>query len=292
MDQGYIYYTRSFRKIFTIFSNVFPILNILLIVFEKITVWIKLAFAKQSIVEILFENSKIYKTQHKLCLPIDGSHKNKKRNTIYLNKRPKFEEVFKVPKEKLKIPKFNYINSLKEKNNSAKNQSNYIKKSSGASKDESHLELCNSLKIKKYNMCKDRNLATNYCQNQEEHSNGTEEYIVRKKGKLFPLFYYFFDALIQKLGRPHSFCCLDKKYLIVYNFMGRIFNISSYILLYKNFNIYKTIFSKEMKDLNFHKYEKKFNINNTELMNNLEQKIFSNDNKENNEIFSKTIIYE
>ena len=47
-----------------------------------------------------------------------------------------------------------------------------------------------------------------------------------------------------------------------------------------------------MKDLNFHKYEKKFNINNNELMNNLEQKIFSNDNKENNEIFSKTIIYE
>ena len=94
------------------------------------------------------------------------------------------------------------------------------------------------------------------------------------------------------MDRPHTFCCLDKKYLIVYNFMGRIFNISSYILLYKNFNIYKTIFCKEMKDLNFHKYEKKFNINNNELMNNLEQKIFSNDNKENNEIFSKTIIYE
>ena len=100
------------------------------------------------------------------------------------------------------------------------------------------------------------------------------------------------DAFINKLHRPQNFCCLDKKYLIVYNFMERIFNISSYILLYKNFNIYKTIFSKELKDFNFQKFEQKFNINNDDLMNNLEQKIFSNDNKENNEIFSKTIIYD
>ena len=292
MEQGYIYYTRSFRKIFNIFSDVFPILNILLIVFEKITLWVKSAFAKQAIVEILFENTKTYKTQHKLFLQVDSNNRNRKRNTIYLNKRPKFEEVLKVSKEKLNIYKFNNINSAQERNNSSKNQSNLIKKPSGGSKDESHLELFNSLKIKKYNMSKDKNLVTSYYRNQEENSNGTEEYILKKKGKLFPLFYYFLDVLIKKLDRPHTFCCLDKKYLIVYNFMGRIFNISSYILLYKNFNIYKTIFCKEMKDLNFHKYEKKFNINNNELMNNLEQKIFSNDNKENNEIFSKTIIYE
>ena len=122
--------------------------------------------------------------------------------------------------------------------------------------------------------------------------DANEEYYIRKKRKLFPLFYYFMDAFINKLHRPQNFCCLDKKYLIVYNFMDRIFNISSYILLYKNFNIYKTIFSKELKDFNFQKFEQKFNINNDELMNNIEQKIFSNDNKENNEIFSKTIIYD
>ena len=299
MDQGYIYYTRSFRKIFTIFSNVFPILNILLIVFEKITVWIKLAFAKQSIVEILFENSKIYKTQNKVTFQIDNAKiKNqsqnpsqKKRNTIYINKRPKFEEVLKISKEKLKVFKFNNINSLKDNLSASKNLPNYLKKTSGASKDESHLELFTPVKVKKYNMPKEKNLSIFY-RNKEENSDTAEEYVVKKKGKLFPLFYYFMDVFMNKLERPQTFCCLDKKYLIVYNFMIRIFNISSYILLYKNFNIYKTIFSKEMKDLNFPKFEKKFNISNDKLMDNLEQKIFSDDNKENNEIFSKTIIYD
>ena len=294
MEQGYIYYTRSFRKIFNIFSDVFPILNILLIIFAKITIWIKLAFAKKSLVEILFENSKLFKTQQKLFLQIDNNKNKtrKKRNTIYINKRPKFEEVLKISNKKLKLSKFCNINSLRDNNSASKNQSNNIKKSSGASKDESHLELFNSLKIKKYNMQKDKNLVTAYYKNKEENSNTNEEYIIRKEGKLFPLFYYLMDVFMKKLHRPQHFCCLDKKYLIVYNFMFRIFNISSYILLYKNFNIYKTIFSQELKDFNFQKFEKKFNINNDELMNNIEQKIFSHDNKENNEIFSKTIIYD
>ena len=61
MDQGHIYYTRSFKKIFDIFSNIFPVLNILLIAFEKITIIIKFAFAKKSIVELLFENTKLIK---------------------------------------------------------------------------------------------------------------------------------------------------------------------------------------------------------------------------------------
>ena len=60
MDQGHIYYTRSYKKIFVIISNVFPIVNFLLIIFYRLTVWVKSAFAKQSIVEMIFENSKIF----------------------------------------------------------------------------------------------------------------------------------------------------------------------------------------------------------------------------------------
>ena len=99
-----------------------------------------------------------------------------------------------------------------------------------------------------------------------------------------------YPKIISKLDRPKNFCCLDKKFLIVYNFIGRIFDISSYIILFKDFSIYRTIFHKEMKHLNFDKLDKKFNINNIELMHNLEQKIFSYDS-DNNDIFSKTILY-
>ena len=98
------------------------------------------------------------------------------------------------------------------------------------------------------------------------------------------------DVFINKLDKPRSFCCINKKYLIVFNFMGRIFNISSYMLLFKYFHIYKTVFNKELKNLDLNKFDKKININNNEMMDNLEQKVFSSDS-ENNEIFSKTIIY-
>ena len=283
MDQGCIYYTRSYRKIFEIFSNVFPVLNVLLIVFEKMTIWIKSVFANKEIANILFEKMKITKKKYKFNINNDKNSYNidKPRNTIFLNKMPKFEEAFKISKFKIKNDKLNLIKSLNNDNNSAYKEINYnikMKKPSEISKDESHLELFNSFKIKKHNKSK-------------EKDKNKEEYITKKKNeKLFPLYYFFFDKIISKLDRPKNFCCLDKKFLIVYNFIGRIFDISSYIILFKDFSIYRTILDKEMKHLNFDKLDKKFNINNIELMHNLEQKIFSYDSDDNN-IFSKTILY-
>jgi len=98
------------------------------------------------------------------------------------------------------------------------------------------------------------------------------------------------DIFLDKLDKPRSFCCLDKKYLIVYNFMGVLFDISSYVSLFKYFNIYKTVFSEELKSLNINRFVKKININNREMMATLENKVLSIDS-ENNGIFSKTIIY-
>ena len=308
MDQGCIFYTRSYRKIFEIFSNIFPVLNILLIAFEKITIWIKSVFANQEMVEILFEKTKIIKNKHKFNFNIDKNIYNfeMQRNTIHINKRPKFEEALKKSNVKFKNDKLNLINSFNENNdnNSAYKEFNNnlninMKKQSEISKDESHLELFNSFKIKKLNKVKEKN-GNNYNNNNHkkdeqmkdiEKEKVTEEYITRKKNKkLFPLYYFFLNIFINKLERPKTFCCLDKKYLIVYNFMGRIFDISSYIILFKDFSIYRTIFAKEMKELNFEKLDRKFNINDCELMHNLEQKIFSYDS-DNNDIFSKTILY-
>ena len=303
MDQGYIYYTRSYKKIFDIISNIFPILNVLLIFFDKLTVWVKSAFAKQTLVEKLFENSKILKHKNIFFLNIDNNvNKNMEpRNTIFINKRPKFDESLKIPKDKFMPHKLNSINNtcLHDKN-SAHREHNHIKTilkkqsdNNNNSKDESHLELFNSLNIKKVNKLKEKPGNPGNQNNKEEKTNNNHkgDYMTRKEKKnLFPLFYFFMDVFIDKLDKPRSFCCINKKYLIVFNFMGRIFNISSYMLLFKYFHIYKTVFNKELKDLDLNKFDKKININNNEMMDNLEQKVYSSDS-ENNEIFSKTIIY-
>ena len=305
MDQGHIYYSRSYRKIFETLSNVFPLLNILLIIFEKFTIWVKSSFARQSIVEIVFESSKNFKTKNRMLFNIDKTMpRNKPRNTIFINKRPKFDDDLKLSKERIRLNKLNNIHSMKENYSANKDQTNtIIRRPLNNYKDESYLELYNSINIKGMNKSREKTDNLVNRTNIEEQSNDNikyndnikdykeyKDFIIRKeKRKLFPLFYFFMDIFIQKLDRPKSFCCLDKKYLIVYNFMERIFNISSYILLYRYISLYKSIFTKEIKNFNFYKVDKKININNNELMENIEQKIFTNDN-EYNEIFSKTII--
>ena len=304
MDQGHIYYSRSYRKIFETLSNVFPLLNILLIIFEKFTIWVKSSFARQSIVEIVFESSKNFKTKNRMLFNIDKTMpRNKPRNTIFINKRPKFDDDLKLSKERIRLNKLNNIHSMKENYSANKDQTNtIIRRPLNNYKDESYLELYNSINIKGMNKSREKTDNLVNRTNIEEQSNDNikyndnikdykeyKDFIIRKeKRKLFPLFYFFMDIFIQKLDRPKSFCCLDKKYLIVYNFMERILNISSYILLYRYISLYKSIFTKEIKNFNFYKVDKKININNNELMENIEQKIFANDN-EYNEIFSKTI---
>ena len=308
MDQGYIYYTRSYKKIFDIISNVFPIVNFLLIIFYKLTVWVKSAFAKQSIVEMIFENSKIFKNKKKFYLNIENNTNNnnnmKQRNTIYINKRTKFEDNLKINKDKMIPKKINSINNMHIRDNCSANKEpnkSIMKKTVDHNyKDDSHLELFNAFNIKKLIKSKERNGNNKYLSNIDEKSNNVnkdnkdnsnEEYIPKKEKKsLFPLFYFFMDIFLDKLDKPRSFCCLDKKYLIVYNFMGVLFDISSYVLLFKYFNIYKTVFSEELKSLNINRFVKKININNREMMATLENKVLSIDS-ENNGLFSKTIIY-
>ena len=308
MDQGHIYYTRSYKKIFVIISNVFPIVNFLLIIFYRLTVWVKSAFAKQSIVEMIFENSKIFKNKKKFYLNIENNTNNnnnmKQRNTIYINKRTKFEDNLKINKDKMIPKKINSINNMHIRDNCSANKEpnkSIMKKTVDHNyKDDSHLELFNAFSIKKLIKSKERNGNNKYLSDIDEKSNNVnkdnkdnsnEEYIPKKEKKsLFPLFYFFMDIFLDKLDKPRSFCCLDKKYLIVYNFMGVLFDISSYVLLFKYFNIYKTVFSEELKSLNINRFDKKININNREMMATLENKVLSIDS-ENNGIFSKTIIY-
>lgn len=97
------------------------------------------------------------------------------------------------------------------------------------------------------------------------------------------------DIFIDKLIKPRSFCCLDKKYFIVYNFMGQIYDITSHILLIKNFNIFKNIFFNELnagKKFNSFTIDKKININDENLMKEINDDL----NEQTCDIFTKTLL--
>ena len=59
MDDGSVYYTRSFRKIFLIISNAFPIFRFILYFLKKFTQHVKMSWTKRKLTGLIFENRKI-----------------------------------------------------------------------------------------------------------------------------------------------------------------------------------------------------------------------------------------
>ena len=101
--------------------------------------------------------------------------------------------------------------------------------------------------------------------------------ISKRKKYIFSNHYFFLDFLFDKLVNPHKFCFLSNNYFTVYNFMCRIYDISNYIILFRQFNLLNNIVKKnnENDGLCPSKPFKKININDNDIINkvNIELKI-------------------
>ena len=84
---------------FEIISDIVPVLNIIIFFFYKNTRLIKFAYAKKSIVELLFENNLI---------------KNKKK---YIGRNLKNNDSLKFSKDKIDINNLNNFNDVYKLNN-------------------------------------------------------------------------------------------------------------------------------------------------------------------------------
>ena len=319
MDQGIIFYTRSYKKVFSILSDVFPILNFLLLLFKKFTRIVKLTYAKKSTSELLFENKQLNKKYLNKNYLNDSNKNfkkeesndiisiNIKRNGIFNNnnnnKYEKFinhnSSILNFNADSRKIFEQGNSNS-KEFNNTAEKRPSYLvlnKNDNTQSKNQlNDVNLLNMLNMKqllkkKNTIIDERRKNSIMDLSQFESEIKISKFSKKKNYKkdLFPAFYYFLDIFIDKLIKPRSFCCMNKKYFIVYNFMGQIFDISSHILLVKNFNVFKNIFFHEFNlgnKLEQYTIDKKININDDKLM-----KEINNDlNEKTCDIFTKSLL--
>ena len=94
------------------------------------------------------------------------------------------------------------------------------------------------------------------------NKNGNSKYI-------FPNIYYFLDIIFDNLINPKKFFCISKNYFIIYNFMCQIYDISTYIILYKHFNILNNMFKENsLEDCRYSpaKLINKINIGDMETM--------------------------
>ena len=120
MDQGMVYYNRSYKKLFLIFSDFFPIIKVLLYVFKKITQHFKKSTAKRNLASLLFENVSSKKQKFEMTTSLSNLHQKGNKLIIETNNDSKKEFKNKnnfIDRNNsfIKINKNNKMKKLKKK---------------------------------------------------------------------------------------------------------------------------------------------------------------------------------
>ena len=312
MDQGMIYYTRNYKSLFLIIADYFPILKLLLYIFKKSTQHLKISESKRKLAGLLFENAKI-KHQKRLSnnferpsigslnflenkLKIEQSNKNISQN--------KFKKSNNTNENNSYLENSNNIYELNIKNNISKsNQSNVIifsdknnnieiKKNSELDKNnlsnnksnislnnENIIQILNNQGITKLNSKKKNNSnLLNKDKKYKESLNIQKKKNSKNNEELFPYFYFFLDIFFDKFNHPKKFCCVSKKYFQVYNFMGQIYDISTHIWIFKQFNILNKLIYENINRFNYimpYDINNKINIKDNYVLERLESELKS-----------------
>ena len=257
LDSGLIYYTRYYKKIPEILGEVFPILNLIFFIFKKFIQIIKISYTKKQLFESIFENKPLTNGQ--------------------IEKLSKFDFT-NIHKCSIKDINQRLYNILVIKNNTNIHQKDEIYKNLFISRSNNNLIRDNnmidfSMEINKIQQIGPKNNKNkredlgSYLKGKFPNYNPKQKFIKALNSiDLFPLSYYLMDIFTDRI--PSSAKCFSKcqkynNYILVHNFMCKIFDISSHVMLFKHFNIIKNIFLEER---NLAICNEKINIKNKELM--------------------------
>jgi hypothetical protein len=292
MDDGLIYYTRSYNKIFTILSKVFPIFNFCLILIKKFTQHIKISFTKRKLIELIFERKEKGKEI--------GSKENIKSSSLIKMKDisskadDSHNEFIKVRKhDKNGEMQISLENNLKREKGVDAISDIPISNNGGNVNlsNQNAIRILNKKEISKINSRR-RSVIKNDSLKSKEYisiDSNLKQIDIKKKSHLFPYYYFFMDFFLDKLIKPHKFFCLSKKYFTIYNFMCQIYDISTHIILFKQFNIFNNLLKQIVQEHGLppiHTF-KKINIEDREIISRINKDLRT----KKSIIFSKDILY-
>ena len=164
----------------------------------------------------------------------------------------------------------NSINNLsphKRSNNSKKNvNSKFYEKHRKSMNNNNNNNTSNQNLI-----ANDANVKENNKNNNSDKSKKKVELIPSSKSnvilirqKLFPYRYYLFSIFIKSLDISKQKYIFSSKFSKIYSFLSLLFDIKTYLLLHKEFNILKKILDE--KNVNLIESDKKININSISFM--------------------------
>lgn len=256
MDNGFIYYTRSYKKIFFIISNVFPIFKIVLYFLKKITQHIKMSIIKRKLIGVFFDYKEIKPKRNikkknenlnknfiiNLQSKLEGQKKNKKDESINQNNNNSNTYLLnankKLFKEHITDKKLNK-EPIKEYNN---------EKVSLFSKKSIPKAIFNERGLFSSHIKSKRNIESLSIYEHFEYEKPKNKYYNHNMKYRFPYYYFFMDFIFDKIRHPEKFFFIPKTYFIVYNYMCKIYDISSHIILFKQFKAIKKLLEDKKYD--------------------------------------------
>jgi hypothetical protein len=274
-------YHRSYKKLFLIIADGLPIINVIFVAFKLFAKFLKISSGNKKLTELLFENLKekqpLYRIKTKklgsksdiFISAYKSSSINMRNNDISNNYlTPKYNYVKKKNSSLLKKGKEQYPNiiqnikpKLKSNNqlNIIKNFSNFNKvvnnSNSNASKDSFGLSDKSNNNVFTY-FPQDEVNSKNETTSQKNLDSKILKMMLKKqytRNSLFPYKYYLCSIFLKNINLSKNYFFVTKKFIVVYNFICQLFDISSYLILQKEFQIlknnlmeekYKNIFEK------------------------------------------------
>ena len=246
-----VYYKRYYKKINAILSESFPIVYLIYFIVKKIAQILKLAEGKEKMTELLFDK---------------------------LNDKPKIikvKESSQINELSLNLQSANNIsNNFNLRPFNPRKQSNNSKFSEFENRDKVHnksdksgISLVSPFNSRKSNIINNIN-NIHHIKKQDNYINRIVYIHNKDKNakRLFPYRYYLFSVFIKNIDISLYYrCCFSKKFTKVYNFIGKLFDISSYLVLRREFSIVKNNIFKE-KELNMIEQDIKINLNDHSFM--------------------------
>ena len=276
-----------------------PIIYIIFQLFKFITKSFKISSGNKKLTELLFENlieKKYYiKLRHNIENKTDKiKNNNKNLNGSLINKNINDISIINLLKQESRTKLLNNINKKEAKENkkvlktfnNSKSQNfnlkkNIINKFSISNDGPNNNKENNNLKNNE-----DNNNIEDFFNNRDNDksnipfskirneikNNDYTQYNIKKNSKefqfksryvkkaLFPYKYYLCSIFVHNFDESKKSFLFTRKFIVVYNFICQLFDISSYLVLQREFQIMKnTLMVEEYKDIL--EKEQKINVN-------------------------------
>jgi len=277
LKPGIIHYKRHFKKIYTIFSDYYPVAYIIFIIMKSISKFFKNVENNKKMIELLFENlkekpnefeEKLKRLETKLSRNGRASFSKNINELNFLKKKKlsvdmpktkifsKFHNIANNSNLNNNINNLNNVNNINIYNNKEKRKSFALNSSK---RNLIFLDHSNQLDVILEKNKNDENpMKTSIIKNKKSsksvitNSNTTDS---MKEKTLFPYKYYLFSVFIKNLNISRKSSFFSPRFTKIYIFFCQLFDITTYLSLLREFNALKKVFNEK----NVNSFEKNNN---------------------------------